>query len=171
MKATGIHEYSRDCRIEGGLRIRVILICILYFVFTAFSVLVSVFLQSFPALIILSVFILCVVLVTRPFLSEKRDYEIVDGSFRIYRVYGRAVSRKAFECELRDMIEIAPYDSRRGIEGDYDSLKNYIADSRSNDVYYAIYENNSTRIALLFDGDDKFRAAATFYARRAFRSY
>ena len=110
-------------------------------------------------------------LVTRPLLSEQRDYEIVDGSFRIYRIYGRSASRKVLECELRDMIEIAPYDKKRGITAKYDSLRDYVADSRSNDIYYAIYEKNGALCAVLFDGDDKFRAAATFYARRAFRSY
>ena len=171
MKATGIHEYSRDCRKEKGLLARIVILCIIYFILSALVVLVSLILSSVPALILFSLVPFTVFLVTKPFLSEKRDYEIVDGSFRIYRIYGRSFSRKAFECDLRDMIEVAPYDPRRGIGADYDSLKNYVADSRSHDVYYAIYEKNQAKRAILFDGDDKFRAAANFYARRAFRAH
>ncbi len=171
MRAAGIHEYSRDCRVERALLVRVILLCVLYVLLLAFAMFISILLSSIPAFLIFLVIAFSVFWVTRPFLSEKRDYEIVDGSFRVYKIYGRSLSRRIFECDLQDMTEIAPYDKKDGIQSEFDSLCSYIADSRSTDVYYAIYEKNSARCAVLFDGDDKFRCAAAFYARRAFRPY
>lgn len=171
MKATGIHEYSRDCRTEGALLARVIFFFVLYAVLSFVVAFFSIMVSSIPLFIFLSVIVASVFFVTKPLLSEKRDYEIVDGSFRIYKVYGRAVSKKVFECELKDMTEIAPYDIKKGIDSNYDSIKDYISDSRSKDVYYALIDKNSKRTAVLFDGDDKFRCAAGFYARQAFRAY
>ncbi len=171
MKATGIHEYTRDCRIEGALLARVVFIFVLYTVLTIFVVFFSLVLSSIPLFVILSVILVSVFFITKPLLSEKRDYEIVDGSFRIYKVYGRSISKKVFELDLKDMTEIAPYSIKKGIDFKYDTLKDYISDSRSTDLYYALFEKNSFRTVILFDGDDKFRCAAAFYARRAFRQY
>ena len=67
------------------------------------------------------------------------------------------------------MIEIAPYDSNMMIS-DVSRVYDYLSDSRSDDAYYAIYENNGVRYAVVFDGDEKFRVVASFYARRAFVS-
>ena len=171
MKATGIHEYSRDCRIEGGLLARVAFLFVLYAVLAFLAAFFSVVMSSIPLFIFLSVIITSFFFATKPFLSEKRDYEIVDGSFRIYKVYGLSVSKKVFECELKDMTVIAPYDIKKGIDADHDKLKDFISDSRSKDVYYAVIDKNSVRTVILFDGDDKLRCAAAFYARSAFRPY
>ena len=171
MKATGIHEYSRDCRTEGGLLARVIFFFVLYAVLSFVAVFFSIMFASIPLFIILAIITASVFFVTKPLLSEKRDYEIVDGNFRIYKVYGRAVSKKVFECDLKDMSEIAPYDIKKGIGLNYDTMKDYISDSRSKDVYYALIDKNSVRTIILFDGDDKFRCAASFYSRRAFKAY
>ena len=170
MKATGIHEYTRKCRVEGALLARIAFFCVLYAFMAFITLLFTLALSSIPAFIIFSVLSVCAFFVTKPLLSESRDYEIVDGSFRIYRIYGTSVSRKVFECELRDMIEIAPYDSNMMIS-DVSRVYDYLSDSRSDDAYYAIYENNGVRYAVVFDGDEKFRVVASFYARRAFVSY
>ena len=170
MKATGILEYTRKCRVEGALLARIAFLGVLYAFMSQLTVFFSILVSSVPALIIFGVLTVCTVLATRPFLSEQRDYEIVDGSFRIYKVYGRSASRKVFECELRDMIEIAPYDVSLRING-VSRVLDFLSDSRVTDAYYAIYEKNGQRIAVIFDGDEKFNAAASFYARRAFSRF
>lgn len=170
MKATGIHEYTRKCRVESALLARIAFFCVLYAFMAFVTVLFTVTLFSIPAFIIFSVLTVCAFFVTKPFLSESRDYEIVDGSFRIYKIYGKNASRKVFECELRDMSEIAPYDLNMTIT-DVSRVYDYLSDSRSDDAYYAIYEKNGVRYAVIFDGDEKFRVCASFYARRAFVRY
>ena len=170
MKATGIHEYTRRCRVEGSLLARIAFLCVVYAFMVFVTLLFSVLLSSIPAFIIFSVLSVSAFFVTRPLLSESRDYEIVDGSFRIYKIYGKSISKKAFECELRDMSEIAPYKLNMEIL-DVAHVYDYLSDSRSDDAYYAIYEKNGTRVAVIFDGDEKFRACASFYARRAFVRY
>ena len=170
MKATGILEYTRKCRVEGALLARIAFLCVLYATMALITVFFSLLISSVPSLIIFGVLTVCTVFATKPFLSEQRDYEIVDGSFRVYKVYGRSASRKVFECELRDMIAIAPYDVSLRISG-VSKVYDFLSDGRSADAYYAIYEKNGQRIAVIFDGDEKFRTAASFYARRAFSRF
>ncbi len=164
MKATGIHEYSRECKVEGALLARIAFLIVLYAVAVFVTLFFSILLMSIPAFIIMSVLSLSIFLVTRPLLSEQRDYEIVDGSFRIYRIYGRASSKKVFECELRDMLSIAPYDDNTELS-DLQGVKNFLSDSRAKGAYYAVYDNKGARCAVIFDGDEKFACAAAFYCR------
>ena len=170
MKATGILEYTRKCRIEGARLARIAFFCVLYafvaLLWLAFSILSA----NIAVFILLGAIAAGTFAVTKPFLTEQRDYEILDGNMRIYKIYGNSFSKKAFECDISDMIEIAPYDPAREIR-EVVSVKDLLSDSRSSDAYYAIYENNGKRYAVIFDGDDKFRAAASFYCRRAFRAW
>lgn len=170
MKATGILEYTRDCKKEGALLARICFLFVVYAFMAFVTVLFSVTLLSIPAFIIFSVLSVSVFFVTKPMLSEKRDYEIVDGSFRIYKVYGKSASKKAFEIELKEMIEISPYNVSEHVCG-VDKVTDLLSDSKSSDAYYGIYEKNGQRCAVIFDGDEKFRAAASFYCRRAFSAW
>lgn len=170
MKATGILEYTRDVRKEGPLLARIAFLFVIYAFMAFVTLLFSITLMSIPAFIIFSVLSVSVFFVTRPLLSEKRDYEIVDGSFRIYKVYGKSASKKAFEIELKEFIEVSPYSVDEHVNG-VDRVTDLLSDSRSEDAYYAIYEKQGQRCAVIFDGDDKFRAAASFYCRRAYHAW
>ena len=170
MKATGIHEYTRKCRVEGALLARIVFLCVLFAFMIFVTVLFSFVLSSIPFFIIFSVLSVSVFMVIKPLFSEMRDYEIVDGSFRIYKVYGAAISKKVFECEMRDMTEVAPYQIDMKIT-DVDKIYDFLSDSRSKDAFYAVYEKNGLRGAVIFDGDEKFSCAAAFYFRRAFSRF
>ena len=167
MKATGIHEYTRKCRMEGGLLARSVFLIVLY----AFLVFVTLtFTLIFPNIVIFFFFggiAAAVFFITKSLFSESRDYEIVDGSFRIYKVYGNSMQRKVFEHELREMLYIAPYRSDDDVR-DAEKVYAFLSDTRSNDAYYALFSKNGTKCAVIFDGDEKFYRAAAFYAARAF---
>ena len=167
MKATGIHEYTRKCKREGALLARVVFFILLY----AFMLLVTLFftliMMSIPAFIIFGGLTAGVVFVTLPLMSESRDYEIVDGSFRIYKIYGGAASKKVFEGELRDMLRICPYRSEADVK-DVEKVRSYVSDTASNEIYYAVYKKGDMRCAVIFDGDEKFYNAAAFYCARNF---
>ena len=170
MRAGGIHEYTRECRREGALLFRTVLLFVVYLFMAFVTVLFSLVLLSIPAFILLFSVSCAVFLVTRPLLSEQRDYEIVDGNLRIYRVYGKAHSRLVFECELKDMTELFPYKASDPIDG-VDRVDHYLSDSKSTDAYCAVYVKNGMRCAAIIDGDEKLTCAASFYCRRAFRQY
>lgn len=167
MRFNGFCEYTKKCRAEGGLLARIIFLCVLYGLFGIVTVYVSMMLSSAAVFFILALVSVSVVFITKPFFVEQRDYEIVDGSFRIYKVYGKALSRKAFELELRSMERIAPYTSSKDIP-DGCKTKDFLSDGRSDDAYFALYLQNGERCAVIFDGDEKFYAAASVYASRAF---
>ncbi|MEE1357832.1 MAG: hypothetical protein UHG68_09760 [Clostridia bacterium] len=167
MRRNEILEYTRNCRAEGALLARIVFLCVIY-VFLGFVTLyMTLLVGNFSAFIVCAVLSVSVIFITKPFFSEKRDYEIVDGSFRIYKVYGNAVSKKVFECELRSMQKIAPYRENTDISGVV-KTNDYLSDGRSKDAYYAIYTQNGEKCAVIFDADQKFYDAAAFYNPRAF---
>lgn len=167
MRLNGFYEYTRNCKVEGGLLARIVFLCVLYGFFGVITLTVSLMLSSLAVFLVLALITVSVVFITKPFFAEQRDYEIVDGSFRIYKVYGRALSKKAFEAELRSMEKIAPYISSNDIPSGY-KTKDFLSDGRSEDAYFALYMQNGEKYAVIFDADEKFYAAASVYAHRAF---
>ncbi len=167
MRVDGVLEYTKDCKIEGALLARIVFLCVIYGFFGIVTLVLTLSV-GFVAFIICGVLTVSVVAITKPFFAEQRDYEIVDGSFRIYKIYGRSLARKVFECELNSMELIAPYSGDDDIEN-VTNIKDYLSDGHSPDAYYAVYQKNGERHAVIFDGDEKFYAAARVYARRSFR--
>ena len=167
MRLNGFYEYTKNCRVEGGLLARIIFLCIVYGFFGVITLSVSLMLSSAAVFFVLALITVSVVFITKPFFVEQRDYEIVDGSFRIYKVYGRSLSKKALELELRSMDRIAPYTSSNDIPNGY-KTKDLLSDGHSEDAYFALYTQNGEKYAVIFDGDEKFYAAASVYASRAF---
>ncbi len=166
MRADGVLEYTRRCKVEGALLARIAFLCVIY-AFLGFVTFMLTLYAGFVAFIISAAITVSVVAITKPFFTEQRDYEIVDGSFRIYKIYGLSLSRKAFECDMHSMELIAPYTGDGNIEK-VRSVCDLLSDGSSLDAYYAVYIKNGEKHAVIFDGDEKFYAAARVHARRAF---
>ncbi len=167
MRIDGVLEYTKNCKVEGSLLVRIVFICVIYALFGFTTTMLTIY-AGVAAFVVCAIITLSVVAITKPFFAEQRDYEIFDGYFRIYKVYGRSLSRKVFECDLRSMELIAPYTHNCDM-GKVSGTKDFLSDGRSPDAYYGIYMKNGERHAVIFDGDEKFYAAASVHARRAFR--
>ncbi len=170
MRVDGVIEYTRDCKIEGALLARIVFLCVVY-AFLGFITLMLCISTGIVGLVLFGTLSLAVVLITKPFFREQRDYEIVGGSFRIYKIYGGSLARKVFECELSSMELIVSYHDADIKEHSVKDTKDFLSDGRSIDALYAVYVNGGQRHAVIFDGDEKFYRAAGLYARRAIREY
>lgn len=167
MRKDGLFEYTRECKMEGALLVRSVLLFALYLVFAFVTVLLTLLIRHISPLLIFGAITVSVIFITKPFFSEKRDYEIAEGTFTIYKVYGNTVSKKALCVDITKMTEISPYS--RGTSFRSSKVKDLRSRSDAPDAYYFRYKDRGEDTVVIFDADEKFFTVAAFYNPRAFK--
>ena len=158
-------EHSVDQKREGKLKIRAILLILLY-VGVAVGELVIVFntvMIALGAIIPLTVYTL--VLCTWRFVDIEQKYTIESGYLTLYRKFGNSKAKAILKIKIKDAILIAPLTK---CKAELDGVKTYNALSslKSENAFAVIYEEDGKRCALLIDVIDRTLRSLKYYSDR-----
>ncbi len=159
-------EYCVDAKPEGTLKVKRILLIVLYILFPVLllGVLCMLRLYVLGCFLVLLTAMLC--FFTWRFVQIEYEYRVVKGEMTFSKIYGRKSRREFLSVRIQDMSLLAPYTDDFKIRAD--SVKNkYFAVStmKSPDIYVGIFKDAKTKeeSCIFFEATAKFVKLAKFY--------
>ena len=159
---------------DRKLRIRRLLMILLYVGYVGLWGVALIFLQTFAVYLgALSLVTLCILIFfTWRFVKIEYELTIHMGQLGFAVIYGGLNRKNLFSCPIRDLKIIAPYNGEHRAEADScgaTETKIFVADIHSDDNYFAIYEaENGTKTLLIFETEEKSRKMLKYYNSTAF---
>lgn len=164
-------------KIEGRLKIRRMLMILLYVAYIALWIVALAVFQTFAVyLAALSVVTLCI-LIFFTWRFAKIEYELVIhmGELKFATIYGGLTrGKELFSCHIRDLSVIAPYTGAAKEEADSCGASKtliFVSDIDSADNYYVISETpDGEKTLVIFETEEKSRKMLKYYNSTAFRT-
>lgn len=119
-----------------------------------------------PIIAIVPVLTYILVLATWRFVSIEYEYYILDGEFRMLKLYGSKSMRELCRVRVSAMKTIAPYSGEYKVAADEVKIQNRIESVSSMDapdVYYAIFEDGGEECVVFFEVIEKTLKALKYY--------
>ena len=161
------YEFIVSQKIEGKWKMRRIIAIVGYTLFLVGIFIVCTSVRLLTPLVALSPLFLWL-LVYFTWRYTRCDYEISTESnkMRFAIRYGNRTRQPQFEVEFRKMQKIAPYDDEgKAYVTAFSPNQTYVAVSsmQASDIYYAIWEEDQKRYAVLFEATEALLKICRYY--------
>lgn len=162
-------------KVDGKIRIRRILMILLYIAYVAVWLILGIMLRLVAPLMALMLVTECI-LIFFTWRYTKIEYELTihEGNLGFAVIYGGLSRKELFSCRVHDLKIIAPYEGAGKAEADAyaaDQKLVYVSDIDSINNYYAIYEPESgEKTLLIFETEEKTLKLLKYYNSEAFRA-
>ncbi len=187
MKKTKLHKYVRAAdmganassnfvnygvrkKTDGGLLFRKILLIIGYLVFVSFfaafcfGIILPVKIPPLFAFVV--VFTAIIVFFTWRYVQIEYEYIILDGEFRMIKIYGSKQMRELCCTRVSAMKRIAPYRDEYASDADAVPKERRIeavSSMDASDIYYAIFNDGDDECVVFFEATEKTLKVLRYY--------
>ncbi len=159
-------NYGVEKKKEGKYKFFRILMLCGYVLFVAGFAGFFISMNILPIIAIVPVLTYILVLATWRFVSIEYEYCILDGEFRMLKLYGAKSQRELCRVRVSAMKAVAPYTDGYKAAADVVSAENRIeavSSMSSPDVYYAIFDDDGEECAVFFEATEKTLKALKYY--------
>ncbi len=119
-----------------------------------------------PIIAIVPILTYILVLATWRFVSIEYEYCILDGEFRMLKLYGSKSMRELCRVRVSAMKAVAPYTGEYKAAADNIKAANRIeavSSMSSPDIYYAIFDEDGEEYAVFFEANEKTLKVLKYY--------
>ena len=159
-------NYGVEKKKAGKYRLSRVLMLCAYALFVSGFVGFFISMNILPIIAIVPVLTYILVLATWRFVSIEYEYCILDGEFRMLKLYGSKSMRELCRVRVSAMKAIAPYSGEYKATADAIKAENRIESVSSMsapDVYYAIFEDNGEDCVVFFEVTEKTLKVLKYY--------
>lgn len=159
-------NYGVEKKKEGKYKLSRILVLCGYILFVVGFAGFFISKNILPIIAIVPVLTYILVLATWRFVSIEYEYCILDGEFRMIKLYGAKSQRELCSVRVSAMKAIVPY------TGEYKAAADAVPSSRrieavssmaSPDIYYALFDEDGEEYAVFFEATEKTLKALKYY--------
>ena len=164
--ASNFVNYGVKKKAEGKYGLKRTLFILMYILIPAAIAGVFIAIKILPILATLPVFLWMLIFFTWRYASVEYEYIILDGEFRMLKVYGSKSMRVLVSTRVSGMTAIAPYDSEHKAAADAVPAANRIeavSTMSAPDIYYAIFTEDNEEYAVFFEATAKTLKALRYY--------
>ncbi len=159
-------NYGVKKKSEGKYRLARVFMISAYIVFVAGFFTFFATMNILPVIALLPVLTWILIFFTWRFVSIEYEYYILDGEFKLLKVYGSKNMRELCRVRISSMGEIAPYkDGNRRIDAIPEENRIYgVSTMKDPDIYYAIFKDEKdTKCAVFFEATEKTLKGLKYY--------
>lgn len=103
-----------------------------------------------------------------PYVYIEYEYQIISGSFRMAKVYGKCRRKEMLDLSISKMLAIAPYRDSYKAAADAPDIQNRfecVSSMQAEEIYYALYEENGEKNVVFFEPTSKALKLMQFHNR------
>ncbi len=104
-----------------------------------------------------------------PYVYIEYEYQVVSGSMRVAKIYGKCRRKQILDLNISSMIAIAPYSGEYKAAADAPDIKvrhECVSIMSAPEIYYALYEENGEKKVLFFEPTNKALKLMQFHNRK-----
>ncbi len=159
-------NYGVEKKKEGKYKLSRILMLCGYVLFVTCFAGFFISMNILPIIAIVPVLTYILVLATWRFVSIEYEYCILDGEFRMLKLYGAKSQRELCRVRVSAMKAVAPY------TGEYKAVTDAIPTERcieavssmsAPDIYYATFDDDGEEYAVFFEATEKTLKVLKYY--------
>lgn len=162
--ASNFVNFGVKKKLEGQYKLKRTLMILLYVVFVVGFAGFFISQNILPIIALVPVLTWILVFFTWRFVSVEYEYYILDGEFKMIKVYGSKNMRVLCRTRVSNMKAIAPYSGE--CKAAADAVPNRIVGVSSmsaHDIYYAIFEEDGEEYAVFFEATEKTLKVLRYY--------
>ena len=164
--ASNFVNYGVKKKPEGKYGLKRTLFILMYILIPAAIAGVFIAIKILPILATLPVFLWMLIFFTWRYVSVEYEYIILDGEFRMLKVYGSKSMRVLVSTRVSGMTAIAPYDHAHKAAADAVPAANRIeavSSMSASDIYYAVFKEDNEDYVVFFEATEKTLKVLRYY--------